>query len=77
MIGRDHIGLPGVVALQDRLTQRLHLDKLAGLGEVGEILERNGSDPEAALLLGGDKRLAGQTRQRLAQACWPQHCSGP
>ena len=58
VIRRDHVRLPGIVTLQDRLAQRFHLNKLPGLGEVRKILKRYGGHPEAALLLGRRQRFA-------------------
>ncbi len=57
---------PAGVAIPYRQPQRLGLDRHAHIGHVGQVLDADRRDREAALPLGGDDGLGDQPRQRLA-----------
>ena len=65
MVGRDDVGLPVDVALGDRLAQGERLDLDADPGQVAQVRQREGSDPEPALRGGLDEVLRRQSSDRF------------
>ena len=66
VIGAHDARLPIEIRAHDRLAQRLALQQLPHLGDLPEILERNGKHGEALLPLDDDEAFGGEPRQRFA-----------
>ncbi len=63
----DDLAFPSVVAILHRFAQELILDELARPGDVPEIVERDGRDAKAFLMLHDDEAVGRQMHERFAQ----------